>query len=81
MSLVNQSIKGVEEFLLAGFLTANEVDVVDHQHVDTSEFVLKGLRVLMTNRLDEQTHEALCRQISDLSLWTHAANVPGDGVH
>ena len=79
--LVNQRVEGMEELFLAGFLATNEVDVVDHQHVDRTELVLERDGVAMAHCLNEQRHELLSRQVSDPTLRLGFANVPGDGVH
>ena len=40
--LVDQRVEGVEELLLGRILAADELHVVDHQHVDRAELLLEG---------------------------------------
>ena len=71
----------MEEFFLGRFLAVDELDVVDHQHIDRAELLLERDRVLVPERADEVVHELLGRQISDLALRLGDADVPRDGVH
>ena len=65
--LVDQGVEGVEELLLGRFLAADELDVVDHQHVDRAELLLEGHRVLVAQGPDELVHELFGRQVDHLA--------------
>ncbi len=62
-------------------LAADELHVVDHQHVDGAELLLEGDRVLVPERPDELVHELLGREVDDRARGVALADVPGDGVH
>ena len=78
---IDQRIEGVEELLLGGLLAADELDVVDHQHVGRAEQLLEAHGVLEAQRLDELVHELLGGQVDHLARRVLAADLPGDGVH
>ena len=79
--LVDQRVEGVEELLLGRILAADELHVVDHQHVDRAELLLEGHGVLVAQRADELVHELFGRQVDDPAARLALADVPGDGVH
>ena len=78
---VDQRVEGVKKLLLGRILAADELDVVDHQHVDRAEELLEGHHVLVAKGANELVHEFLGREIDDLALGVARADVPGDGVH
>ena len=78
---IDQRVEGVEELLLGAVLAADELDVVDHQHVDRAEHLLEAHGVLEAQRLDELVHELLGREVDHLARRVLAADLPGDRVH
>ena len=78
---VDQGVESVEELLLGGLLTPDELDVVDHQHVGRAEQLLEPQGVPAAQRLDELIHELLGGQVHHLARGVLAADLPGDGVH
>ena len=72
---IEQGIDDVLEFLL-GVLALHELQIVDQEHVDRTEAVLEGHRLLGLKRLDEGVAEALRGQVEDLRLGHAAANFP-----
>ena len=79
--LVDQRVEGVEEFLLGRILAADELHVIDHQHVDRAELLLEGHDVLLPQRADELVHELLGREIDHPALRRALLDMPGDGMH
>ena len=64
---VDQGVERVAEFGL-GRSALQELQVVDHQHVDGAHRFLEGERGLGPQRRDEAVHEALGRQIEHLAI-------------
>src|SRR3546814_7061499 len=79
--LVDQRVEGMEELFLRGFLAADELDIVDHQHVDRTELVLERHRVPEAQGTDELVHELLGGHVQHAALRMVLPQVPGDGVH
>src|SRR5215469_5279923 len=71
----------MEEFFLGGVTAANELDVVDHQHIDRPELFLERHRVLESNRPDELEHELFGREVDDLAMRRACADMPCDRMH
>src|SRR3546814_13322890 len=71
----------MEELFLRGFLAADELDIVDHQHVDRTELVLERHRVPEAQGTDELVHELLGGPVQPAALRMVLPPVPGDGVH
>ena len=80
-ALVDQGVEGVEKFFLGGILAADELDVIDHQHINGAELVLEIHRILFTQRADEPVHELFRRKIDDVALRRTFMNMPGNSVH
>ncbi len=62
---IDQRVEGVEELLLRIVLADQELQVVDHQHVDRAQLVLELDRLLRADRGDEAVHELLGRHVGD----------------
>ena len=62
-----------------GRLALQELQVVDHQHVDAAQRLLEGERGLGAQRRDEAVHELLGGEIEHLALGAVVAG-PGDGL-
>src|SRR3546814_5174737 len=69
----------MEELFLRGFLAADELDIVDHQHVDRTELVLERHRVPEAQGTDELVHELLGGHVQHAALRMVLPQVPGDG--
>ena len=80
-AVLDQRVEGVEELLLRRILAADELNVVDHQHVDGPELLLEGHGVAESQRLHEAVHKLLGRQIDDVAARVLLADMPGDGMH
>ena len=74
--LVDERVEGVEEFLLRRVLAGDELNVVDHQHVDRPEKLLEAHHVLVAQGLHEAVHELLGRQVDDLEVRRRCAEAP-----
>ena len=82
LSLLNQIIESMEEFFLRIVLADQELQVVDHQHVDAAEVLLELHRRLAADGGDEAVHELLGRHVGDRDRVAGAVRqFPGDGVH
>ena len=79
--VADQIVESMEEFFLGVFLAVDELDIVDHQHVDRPELLLERHRVLETQRADELVHELLGRQVHHAAVGMPLADVPADGMH
>ena len=79
--LVDQRVERVEEFVLRRILAGDELDIVDHQHVDRTEQFLEIHDLLVTQRLDEAVHELLGRQVKDAQLGLAGNHLVRDGMH
>ncbi len=62
-------------------LAADELHIVDQQHVGRTELFLEIDGVLLAKRPDEPIHELLGGQIDDGAAGLAFPDVPGDGVH
>jgi len=57
--LVDQRIEGMKELFLRRFLAGDELDIIDHQHVDRAKEPLEIHDLLFAQGLDEAVHELL----------------------
>ena len=73
---IDQRVERVAELDLRR-LALQELQVVDHQHVDAAQRFLEGERGLRFERGDEAVHELLGRQIQHLAVG-HAVAGPGE---
>ncbi len=62
---IDQRIEGMEELFLRVVLADQELQVVDHQHVDAAQVVLELDRGLVADRGDEVVHEFFGRHVGD----------------
>ena len=79
--LIDQGVEGVEELLLGRVAAADELEVVDHQHVDRAELLLEGHGVFRAQGTHELVHELLCGEIDDAPLRGARRDLPRDTVH
>src|SRR5438270_3288399 len=79
--LVDQCIKGMEEFLLRRFLADDELHIIDHQKIDRAKLFLEVHRRLEAQCSDELVHELFGRKIDYFTTAGMLADVPSDGVH
>jgi hypothetical protein len=79
--LVDQRIEGVEELLLGRILAADELHVVDHQHVDRAELLLERDGVLEAQCLHELVHELLGGEVDHPPRRRVPPDLPCDGMH
>ncbi len=54
-----QGIEGMEKFFLGGFLSGDELDIVDQQDVDPAIFFTKRIRGTRTDRINQIVGEIL----------------------
>jgi len=71
----------VEELRLCSFLSRQELDVVDEQHVDRSVPLAEVDDAVVLHRVDHLVHEALARDVDQAHLGRVAEDVVTDGVH
>ena len=48
-----QGVEGMEEFLLRMFLFREELNIIDEQYIDIAIFLAEGLRITITDGIDE----------------------------
>ena len=75
---VDQRVQRVTEFRLGRF-ALQELQIVDHQHVDAAQRLLEGERGLRLQRGDEAVHEFFGGEVEHLALAARIAG-PGDGL-
>ena len=71
----------MEKFLLRAVFAGNELDIIDHQHIDRTELILEIHRILETERPDKPIHEFFSRQIQHTFLRAIGGNGVTDGMH
>src|SRR5262249_3454428 len=76
----------MEELLLRVVLANQELEVIDHQHVNAAELLLELHRRLAADRRYEAVHEFFCRHVSDRDGAPDAAigtphQLPCNGMH
>ena len=79
---IDQRVEGVEELFLRVVLADQELQVVDHQHVDAAQLLLELHRRLAADRGDEAVHELLGRHVGDRDRVALApGQLQADRVH
>ena len=71
----------MKEFFLSGILAADELDIIDHQHINRTEAFLELHRVLMPDGLYEMMHEGLGGHIDHPAMGEIFPDMGGDGMH
>ena len=71
----------MEKLFLGGFLAIDELNIVDHQHIDRAEPFLERHRILEPERPDKMVHELFGGQVNHLAVRLVFANMPGDRMH
>ena len=79
--LIHQGVEGMKEFFLGRFFAADELDIVDHQHVDAAELLLERHRVLETQRTNELIHELFGGKVDHAPIRLAHPEMPRDRVH
>ena len=76
-----QRIERVEKFFLRALtVAAEEVNVVDHQHVHCAEAVTERVHVVVLNRVDELIDEAVAREVEDACVPVALEHALADGL-
>ena len=57
--LIDQRVKGVEEFFLGRILARDELHIIHHQHIDRAEKFLEIHDLLVAKGLHKAIHELL----------------------
>ena len=78
---VEQRVERVEELGLRAFLAADELDVVDEQHVDVAVPLAEVEDALVAERVDHLVHEAFRRDVGQLEIGIVLEHVLPDGMH
>ena len=79
--MVNERVKGVEKFFLRRILAGDELNIVNHQHINLAKLLFERHCVLETQCTDKLIHEFFRRQIQNCSAWVLRANFPRNGMH
>ena len=80
-ALIHQRVERVEELFLRRFLAGDELDIIDHQHLDGAEHFLEIHHGAFAQGLHEAIHELFSREIQHAGLGAAGADISGDGVH
>ena len=75
-----ERVEGVEKFLLALLSLAEELDVVDYEHIDGAELVLETREVALFDCADEFIDEFFAAQELNREIFIFVEAVPADGV-
>ena len=80
LAVLDQGGEGREQFFLGAGLAADELDVVDQQHVGVAQTVLERRHGPVLGGADEGRQKAFGGQIDDPGVRPEALCLPGDGV-
>ncbi|MNJ32128.1 hypothetical protein D3C77_267850 [compost metagenome] len=80
LAVFNQGREGVEQLFLGARLAADELDVVQQQHVGRAQALLEGRGRTVLHGAHEGRQEAFGGQIDHLGVGAQALRLPGDGV-
>ena len=78
---VAQVVEHVEELELRRFLAADELDIVDQQHVEAAVLFAQGGPVLFLDGRDDVVREVLARGVEDAVFGMLAVDIVADRVH
>ena len=79
-AVLDQGGEGREQFFLGAGLAADELDVVDQQHVGVAQTVLEGRHGAVLGGAHEGREEAFGGQIDNAGVRAQALRLPGDGI-
>ena len=71
----------MEELFLGGVLTADELHIINHQHVDRAKQLFERHDVFVAKRPDELVHELFSGQVDHATRRVALANMPGNRMH
>jgi hypothetical protein len=79
-AVLDQGGQGRQQLFLGRGLAADELDVIDQQHVGAAQAFLEGGGRTVLHGAHEGRQEAFGGQIDDLRIRAQALGLPGDGV-
>ena len=79
--MLEQLVEGVEKLLLGAFFAAEDLDVVDQQHVGRAVVPVERLHAVELDAVDHLVHEALAGDVDDLHAGVVIHQRAADGVH
>ena len=79
-AVLDQGGEGREQFFLGTGLAADELDVVDQQHVGVAQTVLEGRHGAVLGGAHKGRQESFGGQIDDPGVRAQALCLPGDGI-
>ena len=79
--LVHQRIERMEKFFLCRVLAADELHVINHQHIDGTKLFLERHRIPEPQRPDKLVHELFRREVNHPAVGMRLGDVPSNGVH
>ena len=71
----------MEELFLRAVLAGDELNIINHQHIDRAENLFEIHDLLVAQRLDKAIHELFCRQIENPQIGLACVQLMGDGMH
>ncbi len=76
-----EGIEGMKKLFLSSFFTGDELDIIEDQNVDVSEFLLKLVHLVASERRDQFVHERLRTEIDDFQGGSLGHGLMPDGVY
>ena len=73
-------VEGMEEFLLGGFLTGDELDIVHQEQVGVSVFVAEFLVAALLQGADQFNGEFIALDIDDVVVGMLGVDLSGNGI-
>ena len=71
----------MEELFLRAVLAGDELNIINHQHIDRAENLFEIHDLLVAQRLDKAIHELFCRQIENPQIGLACVQLMCDGMH
>ena len=75
-----ERVEGVEKFFLRAVAAGEEVDVVDHEHVDLAIPVTELVHVAVLDGGDELVDEAVAGEVEDAQVGLALQQLLADGL-
>ena len=76
-----QRVEGMEKFLLGGFLTSDELDIVDEENIRLAVFFTESGVLPTGDGFDQLIGEILAVDINSVQIGGALKELVGDGVH
>ena len=78
---IDQRIERVEELFLCAVLAGDELDIIDHQNIDSTENLFEIHHLAVAQGLHEPVHELFCRKVDHVQIGALGLQFPCDSMH